>query len=88
MSACHLRGGDVWLGMAERPGAHGSLSLFSLRVEEGKDKNDAAAAAGMSCGELAALCAAGCFSFEDGVRLARVRGEVMKKAVEVRSASA
>ena len=40
------------------------MSLFSLRVEEGKDKNDAAAAAGMSCGELAALCAAGCFSFE------------------------
>ena len=27
--------------------------------QEGKDKGDAAAAAGMSCGELAALCTAG-----------------------------
>eukprot|EP00913_Durusdinium_trenchii_P004924 g4571.t1 len=36
-----------------------------LKDQEGKDKGDAAAAAGMSCGELAALCTAGCFSFEE-----------------------
>eukprot|EP00434_Breviolum_minutum_P029768 symbB.v1.2.026318.t1/scaffold2620.1/size74715/2 len=53
-----------------------------LKDQEGKDKGDAAAAAGMSCGELAALCTAGCFTFEDGVRLSRLRGELMKKAVQ------
>jgi len=53
-----------------------------LKDQEGKSNNEAAAAAGMSCGELAALCAAGCFDFEDGVRLAKVRGEFMKSAVE------
>lgn len=53
-----------------------------LRDQEGKDSGDAAAAAGVSCGELAALCAAGCFSFEDGVCLAQVRGKLMRAAVE------
>ncbi|CAJ1377233.1 unnamed protein product, partial [Effrenium voratum] len=53
-----------------------------LKEQEGKDRSEAAAAAGVSCGELAALCTAGCFSFEDGVRLAQLRGELMKKAVE------
>lgn len=33
--------------------------MISLAYQEGKDKGDAAAAAGMSCGELAALCTAG-----------------------------
>ena len=32
-------------------------------IQEGKDKGDAAAAAGMSCGELAALCTAGVHSW-------------------------
>lgn len=54
-----------------------------LKDQEGKDSKGAAAAAGVSCGELAALCAAGCFSFEDGVMLAKVRGEAMKAASEV-----
>eukprot|EP00933_Yihiella_yeosuensis_P060586 TRINITY_DN63337_c0_g1_i1.p1 TRINITY_DN63337_c0_g1~~TRINITY_DN63337_c0_g1_i1.p1 ORF type:complete len:523 (+),score=117.93 TRINITY_DN63337_c0_g1_i1:33-1571(+) len=53
-----------------------------LKDQEGKDSGDAAAAAGVSCGELAALCTARCFDFEDGVRLARIRGELMKAAVE------
>ena len=34
-------------------------SAVPAAVQEGKDKGDAAAAAGMSCGELAALCTAG-----------------------------
>jgi len=37
-------------------------------------------AAGHSLGEFAALCAAGVFSFEDGVRLVRQRGEIMARA--------
>ena len=38
--------------------------------------------AGHSLGELSALCAAGAIAFEDGVRLARKRGELMKLAGE------
>jgi len=52
-----------------------------LRDQEGKHSGDAAAAAGVSCGELAALCTAKCFTFEDGVRLAAERGRLMKDAV-------
>mmetsp|Transcript_89685 Transcript_89685/g.238257 ORF Transcript_89685/g.238257 Transcript_89685/m.238257 type:complete len:513 (-) Transcript_89685:193-1731(-) len=54
-----------------------------LRDQEGKKSGDAAAAAGVSCGELAALCAARCFSYEEGVKLAKLRGEFMKAAVQV-----
>ena len=38
-------------------------------------------AAGHSLGEFSALCCAGVFTFEDGVRLVRRRGEIMAKAV-------
>ena len=38
--------------------------------------------AGHSLGELSALCAAGAIEFEDGVRLARERGRLMKLAGE------
>jgi [acyl-carrier-protein] S-malonyltransferase len=38
--------------------------------------------AGHSLGELSALCAAGAIQFEDGVRLARERGRLMKQAGE------
>ncbi len=41
-----------------------------------------AALAGHSLGELSALAAAGAFSFETGLRLVRIRGELMKKAGE------
>jgi [acyl-carrier-protein] S-malonyltransferase len=39
--------------------------------------------AGHSMGELSALVAAGCLSFSDGLRLVRVRGELMKRAGEL-----
>jgi [acyl-carrier-protein] S-malonyltransferase len=42
-----------------------------------------AAMAGHSLGELSALAAAGAFSFEDGLRLVRKRGELMKHAGEL-----
>ena len=41
-----------------------------------------AAMAGHSLGELAALAAAGSLSFEEGLRLVRTRGELMKRAGE------
>ena len=37
-------------------------------------------AAGHSLGEFSALCCAGVFTFEDGIRLVRRRGEIMAKA--------
>eukprot|EP00444_Apocalathium_aciculiferum_P023861 CAMPEP_0183439216 /NCGR_PEP_ID=MMETSP0370-20130417/77876_1 /TAXON_ID=268820 /ORGANISM="Peridinium aciculiferum, Strain PAER-2" /LENGTH=505 /DNA_ID=CAMNT_0025627625 /DNA_START=81 /DNA_END=1595 /DNA_ORIENTATION=+ len=53
-----------------------------LKEQEGKSCRDASASAGVSCGELAALCAAGAISFEDGVLVAKLRGELMKAASE------
>jgi len=54
--------------------------MCDVHCSSGKSSSDAAAAAGDSCGELAALRAAGCFDFENGVRLAKARGEFMKVA--------
>lgn len=42
-----------------------------------------ASVAGHSLGELSALAAAGALSFADGLRLVRVRGELMKRAGEI-----
>jgi len=42
-----------------------------------------AAVAGHSLGELSALTASGALSFRDGLRLVRMRGELMKKAGEL-----
>lgn len=42
-----------------------------------------AALAGHSLGELSALTASGALSFEDGLKLVRLRGELMKRAGEV-----
>ncbi|CAJ1415542.1 unnamed protein product, partial [Effrenium voratum] len=39
--------------------------------------------AGLSVGEYTALCAAGVLSFEDGLRLVKLRGEAMQEAAQV-----
>lgn len=40
-------------------------------------------AAGLGCGELAAVVCAGALDFEDGLRLARARGEAAQRAAEL-----
>jgi len=45
---------------------------------------DASAAAGHSLGEYTAVVAAGAMGFEDGLRLVRLRGELMQEAGETR----
>jgi len=52
-----------------------------------KDKPDAAerpqALGGLSLGEYTALCAAGVLSFEDGLKLVKLRGEAMQEAAQI-----
>ena len=50
-----------------------------------KDRGlEASYAAGHSLGEYSALCAAGVFSFADGLKVVRLRGELMAKAGQAR----
>ena len=62
--------------------AQPALGLASLGAFEllGALKLDARCFIGHSFGELAALCAAGCYSVEDLLMLARTRGELMRDA--------
>jgi [acyl-carrier-protein] S-malonyltransferase len=54
----------------------------ALEASHGLDRTRVALATGLSLGEYTALWAAGSLSFEDGLRLVRLRGEAMQSASE------
>ena len=53
-----------------------------LRQENPEAIDSCTVAMGLSLGEYSALCFAGAFSFEDGVRLTKARGEAMQAAAD------
>jgi malonyl CoA-acyl carrier protein transacylase len=56
------------------------VSALSYLKKTGGGKNTPDFLAGHSLGEFNALCAAGCFDFETGLRLVRKRGELMSQS--------
>jgi len=58
----------------------GLAGLEKLREEKPERVERAAVFAGLSLGEYTALCAAGVMTFEDGLKLVKLRGEAMQEA--------
>merc|ERR1719378_467158 len=58
----------------------GLAGVEKLRIEREEAVTRAQVMAGLSLGEYTALCAAGVFSFEDGLKLVKIRGEAMQEA--------
>jgi len=61
----------------------GLAGLEKLRREKPEAVSRFKACAGLSLGEYTALCAAGVFSFENGLKLVMMRGEFMQEAANV-----
>ena len=60
-----------------------SVACYRALLEQGELAEDAiVSAAGLSLGEFTALHLAGAFTFEDGLRLVRLRGQAMQEAAE------
>jgi [acyl-carrier-protein] S-malonyltransferase len=60
-----------------------AIFLHSIILTELSDHSDAAMAAGHSLGEYSALVMSGALTFEDGLKLVRLRGELMQRAGEI-----
>merc|ERR1711953_286116 len=63
-------------------GIGGLAGLEKLRQDKPDRVDRVSVVAGLSLGEYTALCAAGVLSFEDGLKLVRLRGEAMQEAAE------
>jgi [acyl-carrier-protein] S-malonyltransferase len=57
-------------------------ALEQLRTQEPAAESECVAAAGLSLGEYTALAFAGAFSFAEGLRLVKIRGEAMQAAAD------
>jgi [acyl-carrier-protein] S-malonyltransferase len=58
----------------------GLAGVEKLRKDKPECANNPTFLAGLSLGEYTALCVAGVFSFEDGLKLVKIRGEAMQEA--------
>jgi [acyl-carrier-protein] S-malonyltransferase len=61
----------------------GLAGVEKLRVEKPDAVNRCKALAGLSLGEYTALCVAGVFTFEEGLKLVALRGQAMQDAATV-----
>ena len=81
--ACFGEGEDIHRTDLAQPGIFTtSAAVLEVLRARGHDLDGAPFTAGLSLGEYTALWCAGAFSFEDGLRLVRLRGEAMQEASE------
>jgi [acyl-carrier-protein] S-malonyltransferase len=78
---CWAAGEDVHRTDIAQPGIFTtSIAIVRVLEERGLERARLPLVAGLSLGEYSALWAAGSLSFEDGLRLVRLRGEAMQAA--------